>query len=173
MNRRLEPVQPWYRHLWPWLLMLGPFLVVVAGAVTAWLAFRSSDGLVADDYYKQGLAINQVTSRDRRAAELGLAAEMAFDPVRKVIRVVVRSEKAEMPAEMPKSLLLKLSHPTRNGLDQSLRLQRDESGGYSAAPAGDLAGRWHVALEDDAGEWRLTATWDAVRQPVLALVAAK
>jgi len=29
-----EPVQPWYRHRWPWLLMAGPLAVLVAGFIT-------------------------------------------------------------------------------------------------------------------------------------------
>lgn len=41
---------PWYRHRWPWLLMAGPGTVLVAGAITTWIAFASADGLVADDY---------------------------------------------------------------------------------------------------------------------------
>mgnify|MGYP000916835605 FL=1 len=48
------PAKPWYREPWPWLLMSGPGLVVIAGVVTAWIAFSGADGLVADDYYKQG-----------------------------------------------------------------------------------------------------------------------
>ena len=55
---------PWYREPWPWLLMAGPVTVIIAGGFTAWLAVTSSDGLVADDYYKQGLAINQTLERD-------------------------------------------------------------------------------------------------------------
>ena len=168
MNKGNEPSMPWYRHRWPWLLMLGPFLVIVAAAITLWLALRSNDGLVADDYYKQGLAINQVTSRDRRASALGLGAEMAFDPVRKMMRVVLRGGNAGTP----ESLVLKLSHPTRSGLDHSIRLLRDDGGGYSAAFADEPTGRWYVSLEDEAGEWRLSATWDATRQPVLVLNAA-
>ncbi len=163
-----EPVLPWYRHRWPWLLMLGPFLVIVAAAITLWLAVRSDDGLVADDYYKQGLAINQATSRDRRAAALGLGAEMRFDPVRKMMRVVLRGA----PAAAPEALVLKLSHPTRSGLDHTLRLRRDDGGGYSAAFGDEPAGRWYVSLEDGAGEWRLSAAWDAGKQPVLVLDAA-
>ena len=42
--------KPWYRYRWPWLLMIGPAIVVVAGAVTTALAIRTTDGLVADDY---------------------------------------------------------------------------------------------------------------------------
>ena len=49
----------WYREPWPWLLMMGPAIVIVAGFYTLWLAIQSNDGLVADDYYKRGLAINQ------------------------------------------------------------------------------------------------------------------
>lgn len=168
MKREHEPVLPWYRHRWPWLLMLGPFLVIVATGITLWLAVRSDDGLVADDYYKQGLAINQATSRDRRAAALGLGAEMSFDPVRKMMRVVLRGA----PAVAPEALVLKLSHPTRSGLDHTLRLRRDDGGGYSAAFGDEPAGRWYVSLEDSAGEWRLSAAWDAGKQPVLVLDAA-
>ena len=66
-NRLTSTIDPCYRHRWPWLLMLGPFIVVVAAAVTVYLAVISNDGLVDGDYYKQGLAINQTTARDQSA----------------------------------------------------------------------------------------------------------
>lgn len=169
MNPKLTPALPWYRHRWPWLLMLGPFVVVVAAAITLWLAIRSNDGLVVDDYYKQGLAINQVTSRDRRAAELDLRGEVSLDAGRQLLRVALSRGKL---TEMPGALLLKLSHPTRGGLDQSFQLERDNSGGYSAGITGNLAGRWYVTLEDAAREWRLSATWDYAQQPALVLAPA-
>ena len=56
--------RPWYREPWPWILMTGPAIVVVAGFTTAFLAVKSNDGLVEDDYYKQGLEINQTLDRD-------------------------------------------------------------------------------------------------------------
>jgi hypothetical protein len=40
--------KPWYRHPWPWILMSGPAIVVVAGIFTAYLAVTTADGLVAD-----------------------------------------------------------------------------------------------------------------------------
>ena len=64
MSNPQHPVQAWYREPWPWLVMSGPAIVVVAGIGTAIIAFRTSDGLVADDYYKQGLVINQTLKRD-------------------------------------------------------------------------------------------------------------
>jgi hypothetical protein len=39
---------PWYRHRWPWLLMLGPAIVVVAGIATAAIAVATADTLVSD-----------------------------------------------------------------------------------------------------------------------------
>ena len=167
MNSKLTPVLPWYRHRWPWLLMLGPFVVVVAAAITLWLAVRSNDGLVADDYYKQGLAINQVTSRDRRAAVLEMRADLSLDASRQLVRVVLNAGKL---SEMPGALLLRLSHPTRDGLDRQFRLLRDSSGGYSAGGGGHLAGRWYVSLEDEARAWRLSATWDPAHQSIQALI---
>jgi len=44
--------RPWYREPWPWILMAGPAAVIVAGIFTMTLAYRTEDGLVADDYYK-------------------------------------------------------------------------------------------------------------------------
>jgi hypothetical protein len=43
-----DPVLPWYRHRWPWLLMSGPAIVVVAGIATTIIAVRTADPMVAD-----------------------------------------------------------------------------------------------------------------------------
>jgi hypothetical protein len=40
--------KPWYREPWPWLLMAGPAIVVVAGLFTAYLAVISFDGFAVD-----------------------------------------------------------------------------------------------------------------------------
>ncbi len=69
---RINSSKPWYAHLWPWLLMLGPFLVVLAASYSGWIAFTRQDAMVVDDYYKQGNAINQDLRRDAVAANLGL-----------------------------------------------------------------------------------------------------
>lgn len=54
-----ETALPWWRFGHVWLLIAGPALVVVAGFVTLWLALTRPDPLVAEDYYRQGLEINQ------------------------------------------------------------------------------------------------------------------
>ncbi|MFT3847768.1 MAG: FixH family protein [Propionivibrio sp.] len=157
MNNKLtSTIDPWYRHRWPWLLMLGPFVVVVAAAVTVYLAVISNDGLVDDDYYKQGLAINQLSARDQVAARHGLRAELMLSGER--VRVILS---ADDTAVLPKDVVLHLTHPTRAGIDQTIALSAENGAGglYSGRIAVPLQGRWHVVLEDGMKVWRLTGEW--------------
>ena len=157
MNNRLtSTIDPWYRHRWPWFLMLGPFLVIVAAAITVYLAVTSNDGLVDDDYYKQGLAINQITARDQVAAKRGLRAEVMLSGDQ--IRVLLSADDA---GTLPANLVLRLTHPTRSGVDQTVSLvtENGASGLYSGRLVTSPKGRWHVALEDGAKAWRLTGDW--------------
>jgi len=113
--------KPWYRQLWPWLLISGPAAVLLAGAVTTWLAFASADGLVAEDYYRQGLAINKVLAREEAAKQLGISADLEFESGRMRIRLKNQS---------PEALFVHLAHATRAGHDQRLRLARVARGVY-------------------------------------------
>lgn len=152
--------QPWYREPWPWILMAGPALVVVAGLVTAWLAVRSDDGLVADDYYKQGLAINRTLGRTDAAKRLGITAEIRLvnGRVRVLLGVGARGE-----------LELQLAHPTRAGMDQKIKLSMIEPGVYEGRLQPLRAGRWHVILEQS--DWRLTGDWKLPAEGALTLGA--
>ncbi len=153
------PTQAWYREPWPWILMSGPAIVVVAGFITAWLAFSNADGLVVDDYYKQGLAINQTLGRRDTAARLGVRAEVYFG----VGRVSVNIENAEVRGK----LKLRLVHPSRVGRDQSVELAAVRPGGYEGALQMPPPGRWHVVLEDS--DWRLAGDWILPAAGVLVL----
>ncbi|MCM8596629.1 FixH family protein [Accumulibacter sp.] len=156
---------PWYREPWPWLLMAGPAVVIVAGVITACLAIISNDGLVEDDYYRQGLAINQITARDQRASDLGLKAELVSGGQGERIRAHLRSAPGAPEAD---SLVLLLTHPTRSGLDQKVILRPDGASLYAGSLT-PVHGRWHVVLEDGRGVWRLTGDWLPDTQPVLRL----
>lgn len=140
---------PWYREPWPWLLMAGPFIVIVAGIVTAWLAVSSSDGLVTDDYYKKGLAVAETLARSQRAETLGIVAGVSLS--REKMRVRLSASQA---FDYPPALNVMLSHPTRAGLDRPLSLERDGDVyvGKMLLPA---SGHWLVLIEDEAKTWRL------------------
>jgi hypothetical protein len=59
-----EPIsQPWWKYGHVWLVISGPLVVVVAGVVTAWIAFTQQDPVLAQDYYRQGLNINKTLAQ--------------------------------------------------------------------------------------------------------------
>jgi len=158
--------RPWYKERWPWFLMAGPAIVIVAGFITLWLALESNDGLVTDDYYKQGLAVNQRMHRDQKAASLGLHAELMRADLN--VRLMLSAEGA---AKVPAAIVLKLAHPTRSGQDQAVQMVAEGPGFYSGKLAADITGRWLVSIEDPAGEWRLQGEWQADAVEPLRLLA--
>lgn len=143
-------VRPWYREPWPWILAAGPFIVVIAGIYTAWLAVKSNDGLVTDDYYRKGLAVNQTIARSEAAAKMGLVAGVRVSQDALSVRLQADDSKFVMPP----TLVVTITHPTRAGLDQSRVLPRDGNlyAGEFRLPA---AGHWLVMLEDERKTWRL------------------
>ncbi|MEO8037340.1 MAG: FixH family protein [Betaproteobacteria bacterium] len=149
-----ENVVPWYRERWPWLLMAGPAIVVVAGLATAWIAVVHQDPLVVDDYYKQGLAINRTLARQEAAARLGIVAELQFSDRGDSIRALLKSD-----AGAPDTLLLHLAHGTRAELDQTVTLEHVSGGWYEAKLAPIVSGGWTLILEDPANGWRVAGSW--------------
>lgn len=158
--------QAWYKEPWPWLLMAGPAVVIVAGVVTVWLAVISNDGLVTDDYYKQGLAVNQRLQRDHQASSLGLRADVMRSGLN--IRLLLNADPA---TKLPNAIVLKLARPTQAGEDQSLQMANEGQGFYSGKLTTNITGRWLVSLEDPAGEWRLQGEWVADSDEPLRLMA--
>lgn len=160
MMSQFAPSPRWYHEPWPWLLMAGPAAVIVAGAITVYLAIVSNDGLVADDYYKRGLAINQTLARDAAAHSRDYQARIEFAGDFARVRV---SFEHGVPASEP--LVLRLAHPGRPALDRVLPLIPEADGSYAATFPALSAGRWQVILEDAAQLWRLTGAVTAVAVP--------
>ena len=149
--------QPWYKHRWPWLLIAGPATVVVAGVVTLVLAVNSYDGLVTDDYYKQGLTVNQRLQRDHAASQLGLHADVMR--AGQNIRLLITSSAGA--TALPVEITFKLAHPTRAGQDDAVKMVSEGQGFYTGKLGADVSGRWLVSIEDPAGKWRLQGEWHA------------
>lgn len=152
---KMTTSQPWYKHRWPWLLMLGPFIVVLAGIATAWIAFSAPDALVVDDYYKQGKAINQDLSRDRVAASMRLQGDLRYDAADGKLYGTLSSHGRPLAG----NLLVSLVHSTQPQKDLKLTVRMDEQGRFSLPlPMLDMA-RWQVVIEGEQRDWRLSAVW--------------
>lgn len=157
---------PWYRHPWPWAFIGMLTATVIAGAVTLYLAVSTSDGLVADDYYKQGLGINKQLARSERAAALDLAGTLRLTAGE--VSVVLSGRDGAPPAENLRAIF---AHPTRAGLDRIIPLER--AGDAWRGRSEPLPpGRWRVSIEDAPATWRLNAVAHFPEDREIALSAA-
>jgi len=141
---------PWYREPWVWLMIALPMTAVVGSMITIYLAVTTSDGLVVDDYYKRGKAINMDLARDEAAARHQLKASIDIDLRNNRVQLLLESAAGELPEVLKFSLL----HSTQPGHDQVIMLQHTGAGLYSG-PVDELTrGKWYLQLEAD--DWRLS-----------------
>ena len=50
---------PWWKFGHMWMVIGGPAVVVMASFVTIYLAVTRPDPVISEDYYQQGIQINQ------------------------------------------------------------------------------------------------------------------
>jgi len=158
---------PWYTHRWPWLLMLGPASVLVAGGIATWLALAHPDAMVVDDYYKQGKAINQDLRRERAASALHLRFQARYLP--EPGRLQGHIDSFGYPMVTP--ITIRLAHPTLPERDVILVARPDAGGNFSVPLPALEKTHWQVVVEGGGREWRLAGSWDWGRQPALTITA--
>ena len=159
-----EDTQPWYKQFWPWFLISLPLSVVIASLYTINLAIQTDDGLVSDDYYKDGLAIHKDADSSARARALGIVADLGYDHDTGAVSMQL----AEPLQAEPKILTLSLTHPTLPNQDQSVQLVPVDERRFSGriAPLNDA--NWQLEIRPDDQSWRIegrlnTATQDTAR----------
>jgi hypothetical protein len=162
---RQETSGPWYRHRWPWFIMLGPAAVMAATAVTVVLALRQPDAMVVDDYYKQGKAINQDLRRDRMASALRLSLSAHYTEG----RLGGRLDSFGRPMLAP--FRIHLAHPTQPRKDRVLEARPDGEGNVDVPLPGLEMTHWQVVVEDEGRQWRLARGWSPARDEALEIVA--
>jgi hypothetical protein len=141
-----------------WMLLGLPLTAVVAGVVTVVIAFQNQDGLVTEDVRKLGFATTQVNEREARAADMGLAAELAVGDA--VLRLTISGR----PQALAEHLTLRLVHPTQVGQDQFVNFIRTAPGQYEAPRPAAFSGKRTLVLEPADQRWRLGGVWPAELQ---------
>jgi hypothetical protein len=144
-------IEPWYKQGWPWLLISLPASAVVGGIITLFLAVNSPNALVVDDYYKEGLAINQQKQRQANAARIGLHGLLRHNGSLLTLSLSSATPLTE------KTLSLQIVHSTRPELDRQLTLQRVGEGRYAGETAWLSPGTWYLRLEPADKAWELRA----------------
>ncbi|MEH6581954.1 MAG: FixH family protein [Halioglobus sp.] len=149
MDTRLDlDSSPWYRQFWLWFIILLPASVVVAGIITVYIAAEGADDLVADDYYKNGLAINQQLEKKQLATSLGISANLELGKHSVAVRVT--------GPVTENTLYLLLSHPLEADRDFVLEVERVEPGFYAGILEQPIFSRWYWVLENRGQQaWRI------------------
>lgn len=149
MNTAATPKSPWWKEPMVWLIIGLPMTAVVASMVTWWIAADGADPLVAEDYYKQGMAITQTMEREARAASLGLNMRLSTHGNELHGQLQGRLD------HYPDRLLLTLVHPSREERDLNLVLIATDHGEYRAALPSIPAGERRLVLQPEDQDWRL------------------
>jgi hypothetical protein len=151
MSKQLTPhdTQPWYRQGWPWLLIALPASAVIGGIVTIILAVQSPNALVVDDYYKEGLAINQKKHRLAAARLNTLEALLRSDGSQLSVRLSSSTPVTEQ------KLILRIIHSTRAELDRELTLVRNTNGEYTGELPSLHPGAWYLRLQPEDMSWEI------------------
>ncbi len=152
----VNTITPWYRQFWPWFIIALPACVVVASIITVVIAIKHEDSLVADNYYKDGLAINQELARDQAAARLALHANATIDWLVGELQIAVDGHSV---SRWPATLTMLWFHPTNKQQDFSIVVQRTANQHYLGQLPDRITGRWYVQLSAAEPEpWRLKST---------------
>lgn len=144
---------PAYKEPWFWFLMAPLFGVFIMGFTMLYLSISTNDGVIVDNFYKDGLAINAREEQDSYARELHLTAQLRLDQTLANIQV-----KGEL-TELPDSIWLHIIYPTKESRDIKVPLQRSGDIFTGALPE-VISGRYQVMISPrhkSNAMWRLHA----------------
>lgn len=150
MTKLEKDTTPWFKQFWPWFLITIPAVTIVYCMIMIYVAVTSENSLVNDNYYKDGLAINQSLALDNRARELNLSASLLFSETGRVAVTLDGDYTA-----VPSFLTLKMLHPTLDGKDIEIKLLPEPGNTYSAQLEMPMLGRWYVDIISQDATWRL------------------
>lgn len=149
LNNSNEPITPWYKEPWMFLVLGVPFAAVCWGVVIVTLAVNGKDSLVSDSYYKDGMAYTENRVFRDKAKRLQLTAEITYNDGE------IRSTIAGYLDEHPSFLRAQLIHPTLETEDETVLLQRMEDGSYLGLAEKNHVGKRKIWLQSPEQEWMI------------------
>lgn len=146
-----QPAKPWFKEPWLLFLIALPAIVVIASLNLVFVSFDKADSIVVDNYYKEGLAINQQMADLEQAKKLNLEITLHVDGD------VLEAEVSPALNENITTLDMALRHPLDHRFDQSLTLSRDSLGNFNTILPEIKAGNWYLTVSSSTSEkpWRI------------------
>lgn len=157
-------VPPWYRQFWPWFLISLPATAVIACMITIVIAFQNKPTMVNENYYVEGLSINDRIKQDQLATDLSIQANLLFSKETNKVNVYLTGR-----SKASDTLILSISAPGNEKLDRTYTLKSTNSNLFISNLAELPDGRFYILLEPKNREWRLLGEAIFPRQDTLVL----
>jgi len=141
-------IKPWYKQIWPWVLIVLPLCAVVASVTTLFIAINNKPDMVVEDYYKKGKAINVDLSRLENAYRLALKFTLSVSGDKITLMQTFGEPQTA-------ALRLKFIHRTQKIKDFEQLLTANANGEYILNLTQPLAGKWTIQLESFDAKWRI------------------
>lgn len=145
-----QDTKPWYKQLWPWVLIAIPVITAVKAVHTVVVMQQHKPEIVIDDYYDAGKSINLQLAKYREAALRNLNATILVAGNKAIIRFTEN-------AVLPDNIHLDFYHPTLGAHDFAVDAERSGELLYVATLPVTPDGRWRLTVTDQSQEWRLRA----------------
>ena len=139
---------PWYKQPWLWFILSVPIASVILSSIMVSVAVIGKDSLVSDNYYKDGMGINQTIEQDKLAVQLNIIPVVTIQDT--TVTVKIQSEAMTTQA----FLTLKLLHPTVSEKDLTIRLLPTPDGFIGDLP-NKAEGRRYLDLYGFDNSWRI------------------
>ncbi|WP_095157058.1 FixH family protein [Pseudomonas sp. Irchel 3E13] len=157
---------PWYKHLWPWIIIGILATSVTLSLTMVSIAVNNPDNLVNDNYYEAGKGINRSLDRELLAQTLNLKASVHLDEVTGEVELRLSGD------SQPQALELNLISPTQPEKDRKIALTlSSEPGRYLGQLDDRVEGRRFVELlgTQEGKTWRLFEEEDVAHDVTLML----
>jgi len=144
---------PWYKEFWLWFILTPLFIVFIAGFNMLYLAIVTNDGVVVDNFYKDGKGIIVRHEEDTSARDRKLRANLHWANDHLTVQL------SGNLVPLPEVLELLIIFPTAQAHDVIVKLAHQGLGEYRGSLNSDIKGYRQLQLQpiDSNINWRLHA----------------
>jgi len=151
---QIEAKKPWYKQPWLWFVLSVPITSVILSSIMVSVAFIGGDTMVSDNYYKDGMGINQTIEQDQLADSLKLSPEVIMDNKDIIVRLLIKT-RGETTLPQQAFLTLNIIHPTLKEQDVTLKLLPTADGLYIGELPSTFSGKRYFELLAFDESWRI------------------
>lgn len=151
----LMKTTPWYKQFWPWFIIAIPMSSVIVAVIQISFALNSPNDLVKENYYKEGLGINKVLDKRKKAQELAIEASVTIDNLTGEVLLSTKNTQDQQ-------LTLNFVNSAIADKDFSLVMTQVAENQYRGQLSKSLQGIWNLYLESDSG-WQISSRLDLAK----------